>query len=142
MRMPRRPGLLLSTLFAFLIFSAPAAKQNHEHKSPLRFRVTLSKEIAPKATSGRLFVLMTSAPQEMQTISIGFIPGSTWIAATEIEYFAPGATIEFDPHLKAYPKPFSQAKPGTYQVMALLDQDHSFAYHGESEAGLMSAVLK
>src|SRR5215475_11424193 len=142
MRLLRRPGLLLSTLCAFLLFSAPAATQNQEHKAPLRFRVTLSKEIATKATSGRLFVLMTSAPEEMQTISIGFIPGSAWIAAMEIEYFAPGATIEFDPDLNAYPKPFSQAKPGTYQVMALLDPDHSYSYHGEDEGDLTSAVVK
>src|SRR5215831_15810744 len=142
MRLLRRPGLLLSTLCAFLLFSAPAATQNQEHKAPLRFRVTLSKEIATKATSGRLFVLMTSAPEEMQTISIGFIPGSAWIAAMEIEYFAPGATIEFDPDLNAYPKPFSQAKPGTYQVMALLDRNHTYAYHGEDEGDLTSAVTQ
>jgi len=142
MRLLRRPGLLLSTLCAFLLFSAPAATQNQEHKAPLRFRVTLSKEIATKATSGRLFVLMTSAPEEMQTISIGFIPGSAWIAAMEIEYFAPGATIEFDPDLNAYPKPFSQAKPGTYQVMALLDRYHTYAYHGEDEGDLTSAVTQ
>src|SRR5262245_19642480 len=142
MRMPRRPVLLLPTLCALLIFSAPAAKQNHEHKSPLRFRVTLSKEIAPKATSGRLFVLMTGAPQEMQTISVSFMPGSIWIAAMEVEHFAPGATIEMNPHLKSFPKPFSQARPGTYQVMALLDQNHTYAYHGEDEGDLTSAVVK
>src|SRR5262249_5637430 len=129
MRMLRRPGLHLSTLCALLLFSSSAATQNQEHKSPLRFRVTLSKEIAPRAPSGRLFVLMTSAPREMRTIEIGFIPGSTWVAATEVEYFAPGATVEFDPDLKAYPKPFSQAKPGTYHEMALLDPNHSYAYH-------------
>src|SRR5262249_33111570 len=142
MRMPRRPGLLLSTLFAFLIFSAPAAKQNHEHKSTLRFRVTLSKEIAPKATSGRLFVLMTGAPQEMQTIRIGFVSGSTWIAAAEVGHFAPGVTIELNPDANAYPKPFSQARPGTYQVMALLDPNHTYAYHGQDDGDLTSAVVK
>ncbi len=101
--MLRRPGFVFSALCALLLFSSSATTQNQEHKSPLRFRVTLSKELAPKAASGRLFVLMTGAPQEMQTISIGFIPGSTWVAATEVEYFAPGATVEFDPDLKAYP---------------------------------------
>jgi hypothetical protein len=140
--MLRRSGLVLSALCALVLFSSSAATKNQERKSPLRFRVTLSKGVAPKATSGRLFVLMTSATQEMQTIRIGFIPGGTWIAATEVEYFAPGATIEFDPDLKAYPKPFSQARPGTYQVMALLDQDHTYAYHGEDEGDLMSAVVK
>src|SRR5262245_27097285 len=138
----RRSSLPLTALCALLIFSLPAATQKQEHKAPLRFRVTLSKEIATKATSGRLFILMTSAPEEMQTISIGFIPGSAWIAAIEIEYFAPGATIEFDPDLNAYPKPFSQAKPGTYQVMALLDRNHTYAYRGEDEGDLTSAIVK
>jgi putative esterase len=138
-----RTGFVFSALCAILLFSSSSsATRNQERKSPLRFRVTLSKEIAPKAASGRLFVLMTSASKEMQTIEVGFIPGSTWIAAKEVEYFAPGATIEFDPDLKAYPKPFSQSRPGTYQVMALLDPNHTYAYHGEDEGDLTSAVVK
>jgi enterochelin esterase-like enzyme len=144
--MLRRPGFVFSALCALLLFSSfsssSGATQNQESKSPLRFRVTLSKEIAPKSASGRLFVLMTSAPNDIDTIEVGFIPGSTWIAAKEIEYFAPGATIEFDPDLKAFPKPFSQARPGTYQVMALLDPNHTYAYHGEDEGDLTSVVVK
>ena len=137
-----RSSFVFSIFCPLLFISSSTATQNQEHKSPLRFRVTLSKEIAPKATSGRLLVLMTGAPQEMQTIRIGFIPGSTWVAATEVEHFAPGATIELNPDLKAFPKPFSQAKPGTYQVMALLDPNHTYAYHGEDEGDLTSAVVK
>src|SRR5262249_35544042 len=71
-----------------------------------------------------------------------FVPGSTWIAAMEITHLAPGGTIEFDPDLKSYPRPFSQAKLGTYQVMALLDPNHSYAYNGEGEGDLKSEVLK
>src|SRR5262245_37833016 len=140
--MLRRPSFVLSALCALILFSSSAATRNQEHESPLRFRVTLSKELAPKGASGRLLLLMTGAPREMQTISIGFLPGSTWVAATEIEHFVPGATVEFNPDLRAYPRPFSQAKPGTYQVMALLDLDHSYAYHGEDEGDLTSAVVK
>jgi hypothetical protein len=140
--MLRCAGFVCSALCALLLLSSSAATRNQERKSPLRFRITLSKEIAPKAASGRLFVLMTSAPKEMRTIQVGFIPGSTWIAAMEVEHFAPGATIEFDPDLKSYPKPFSQARPGSYQVMALLDPNHTYAYHGEDEGDLTSAVVK
>ena len=140
--MLRRPSFVLSALCALLFFSSSAATRNQEHESPLRFRVTLSKGLAPKGASGRLLLLMTGAPREMQTIEMGFIPGSTWVAATEVEYLAPDATVEFDPNMKAYPRPFSQAKPGTYQVMALLDPDHSYAYHGEDEGDLTSAVVK
>ena len=94
--MLRRPRFVLSALCALILFSSSAATRNQEHGSPLRFRVTLSKDLVSKAASGRLLVLMTGAPREMQTISLGFIPGSTWVAATEVEYFAPGATVEFE----------------------------------------------
>jgi hypothetical protein len=137
-----RSSLISSALCALLLLLSPLSQQNQEHRAPLRFRVTLSQEIASKATSGRLFVLMTGATEEMQTIRVGLLPGSTWIAATEVEHFAPGATIEFDPDPKSYPKPLSQAKPGTYQVMALLDPDHTYAYHGEDEGDLTSVVVK
>jgi len=136
-----RASFVCSALCVLLLLF-PTAAQNQGPKSPLRFRVTLSKEIAPEATSGRLLVLMTDAPQDVQTINSGFIPGSTWIAATEVEHFAPGAAIELDPGLKAYPKPFSEATPGTYRVMALLDPDHTYAYHGQDEGDLASAVVK
>jgi hypothetical protein len=71
----------------------------------------------------------------------GLLPASTWIVATEVEHFAPGSTIEYDPDLKAYPNPISQAKPGTYQVMALLDPDDTYAYHGEDEGNLTSVWI-
>ncbi len=132
-------------LFALLLFSTHASTENQGPKSSPRFRVTLSKEIAKKAASGRLLILMTAAPEAMRTISVGFIPGSTWIAAMEVEHFDPGSTIEFDtdpPNLKVYPKAFSQARPGRHQVMALLDQDHTYAYHGEDEGDLTSEVVR
>jgi len=61
-------------------------------------------------------------------LDAGFIPGATWIAAQEIEAIRPEETINFDPDIKAYPLPFSQAKSGNYQFMALLDTDHSYPY--------------
>src|SRR5262245_56078401 len=140
--MLRHSKSCLYALCALLLFSSSASTRNQDHKSPLRFRVTLSKDIAPKAASGRLLVLMTGAPQEMQTIRIGFVPGSTWIAAAEIGHFAPGGTIALNPDSHAYPKRFAQARPGTDQVMALLDPNHTYAYHGEDEGDLTSAVVK
>ena len=129
-------------LAVLLFISLPIATQTTEQGSRLRFRVTLSKEVAPSATSGRLLVLMTDSPQPRETLNTGFIPGSTWIAAREVEYFAPSATVELDPDEKAFPRPFSQAKPGAYQVMALLDPNHSYAHHGQDEGDLTSVVVK
>src|SRR5262249_44114476 len=68
--------------------------------------------------------------------------GNTWLAAMEVKDFAPGQTVEFNPDLNAYPHPFSHAKPGAYQIMALLDTDHSYAYSGQNEGDLCSPVIK
>lgn len=136
----RKVGLCVFALW--LLASSVTMAQTVAVTSPLRFRVTLSSDIAPAGASGRLLILMTDAAQPQQVIRIGFIPGSTWIAAQEVAHFASGATIEFNPDVKAYPQPFSRAKVGTYQVMALLDVNHSYAYNGEGEGDVVSAVVK
>src|ERR1043165_6869298 len=97
--------------FILLLAAVPAAAQQSS-PGPLRFRVTLSKEVASKAAAGRLFVLMTDARQDQQVLTVGFVPGSTWLAAREVESLAPDETIELNPDTIVYPKPFSQAKVG------------------------------
>ncbi len=69
------------------------------------------------------------------------MPGETWIAAKEVEWFAAGSTIVFDADNIAYPKPFSQAAPGDYEFMALLDPDHSYARSAQDGGDLYSAVV-
>lgn len=127
-------------VLCLLFVNLPALAQ--EPKARLKFRITLSKEVAPNGASGRLLVLMTDSPQPQQTIRVGFVPGSTWVAAVEVEHLAAGGVLEFDPDAIAYPRSFSQAKPGNYQVMALLDVNHSYARNGEGEGDLVSAVVK
>ncbi|MFN0123488.1 MAG: alpha/beta hydrolase [Blastocatellia bacterium] len=140
----RLPLLLLSLLF----FSAPARAQNRVDSAtgvapgPLRFRISLARDIAPAGAAGRLLVLMTARPQTRDTLTIGFSPGETWIAAAEITHFAPNSVIEFNPDTLAFPLPFSQAKPGTYQFMALLDPDHTYAWHGQDGGDLSSQVVR
>lgn len=125
-----------------LLVCLPIWAQDAQPKPKLKIRISLSKELAPGGASGRLLVLMTDASQPQQTVRVGFVPGSTWIAAMEVTHLAAGAVIEFDPDANAYPRPFSQAKPGSYQVMALLDANHSYAYNGEGEGDLKSEVVK
>jgi S-formylglutathione hydrolase FrmB len=128
-------------LVAFFLFSLLVAAQS-QTQNRLRFRITLSKEIAKKATAGRLLVLMSDSRQDQEMLTAGFMPGSTWLAAMEMQNIEPGETIEFNPDLLAYPKPFSQAIAGKYQFMALLDTDHSYAYSGQGEGDLYSVVVK
>lgn len=136
--MPGRSLLFIVCLLLFL----PVWAQDAQPDAKLKVRITLSKELAPGGASGRLLLLMTDAPQPQQTVRVGFVPGSTWIAAMEVTHLAAGAGVEFDPDQNAYPRPFSQARPGTYQVMALLDANHSYAYNGEGEGDLKSEVVK
>lgn len=139
--MRRGPELLLAVCLFLIVASLPAC-QSTVCNGPIRFRITLAREVARKATTGRMFVFMTDSPQERQSISVGFIPANTWIAAMEVTDFAPGQTLEFNPDLKAFPHAFSHAKPGAYQIMALLDTDRSFAYSGQNEGDLCSPVIK
>jgi len=77
----------------------------------------------------------------VERLGTGFGPGSTWIAAMEVESLAAGGTFRFDPEQRAYPKGFSQAQPGDYQFMALLDPDHSYARANQDEGDLYSEVV-
>lgn len=133
---------LILGLYALVALSACAQTNATPASRSLHFRITLAKDAAQKATRGRLFVFMSDSAQAQTSLGGGFVPGSTWIAAMEVESLAPGETIDFDADAKAYPHPFSQARPGTYQFMALLDTDHSYAYNGEGEGDITSPVIK
>lgn len=134
--MPRR--FWFSLTVCLLVCSLAGAQET----GPLRFRITLGAELAPKEAAGRMFVLMTDSPQEREILSTGFSPGSTWLAAMEIEHIAPAQAIEFNPDIQAFPRRFSEAKPGTYQFMALLDADHSYAYTSRNEGDLYGPVVR
>ena len=136
---------LFLALSMVILTTLPAAAQQAQPqllRQPVSFRITLSKDIASKTVSGRVIVLMTNSTQARDPLTVGFVPGSTWVAAKEVAAFLPGQTIELDPDIVAYPRRFSDAKPGTYQVMALLDPNHTYAYHGQDEGDLTSSVVK
>jgi hypothetical protein len=108
---------------------------------PLRFQITLSREVAPNGAKGRLFVFLTDSKQRLPILTTGFLPDRTRLAAMEIEYWEPGKSVDFDPDIHAYPMPFSRMEEGSYQCMALLDQDHSLPYNGEDGDDLYGPVL-
>jgi hypothetical protein len=106
--------------------------------------VTLAPAAASKPVSGRLLLLMTSNPKPVKNINLGFenIDASdVWMGAKEISSLAPGASIDVDPDELSYPTPFSKAAAGEYQVQAVLDINHDYAYYNEPNAGdLISEV--
>jgi S-formylglutathione hydrolase FrmB len=85
---------------------------------------------------------MEAGTQERQRLGVGFIPGQTWLAGLEVEHLGAGETIEVDPDVKAYPRPFSRAPRGNYQFMALLDPDHSYPYTEQNAGDLYSPVAR
>ncbi|MEO8748609.1 MAG: alpha/beta hydrolase-fold protein [Rhodanobacter sp.] len=64
------------------------------------------------------------------------------VAAREVSYLAPAQNVDMDADQLAYPKPYSQLKPGDYYVQAVLDVGHTYAYSGRGAGDLVSDVLK
>ena len=128
-----RRFLLSLALVSGLALAAPG---------PIKFKITLDPGVSPGTVSGRLFVLMSDKPEKMDRITTSFIPGGSWIAATELEALKPGESVTFDPDAKAYPQPFSTAKKATRQFMVLLDVDHSYAYGGQGEGDISGPVVQ
>jgi len=128
--------VLTSSVFAFTLGQAPQTKR------PLRFRVALSPTLSSSAVSGRLLVFMTKSTEPMDVIAPSlFELDKVWVAAKEIHNLTPGKSIEFDPDTLSSPAPFSTAPNGDYQVMAVLDENHSFAYSDMGPGDLRSSVV-
>jgi hypothetical protein len=125
-------------VFLFLALAAQCVSAS----GALRFRVTLDPKLSAKPVSGRMLVFLSDAGARRDRLSAGFVPGATWVAAMEVEHLAPGASVEFDPDRKAYPRPFSQAPAGDWQAMALLDPDHSYARTRQNKGDLYSEVIE
>jgi enterochelin esterase-like enzyme len=134
----------LAVLFTFLFFSPTLLAQD---QGRLHFRVSLDPALSTAPVSGRLIVFMTSDPQPHEILhpSLGSGPNPLWFAAREVKDLAPGQPVDFDPDEIAYPQPLSEAPSGDYQIMALLDTDHTAAYNffGRfSPEDLRSAVIE
>jgi len=67
---------------------------------------------------------------------------ATAIAAQEAAHLEPGATVDLDADVTAFPTPFSQLKPGRYAVQAVLDRDHSYNYTGRGPGDIVSGVVE
>ncbi|MGH9828567.1 MAG: alpha/beta hydrolase, partial [Blastocatellia bacterium] len=124
------------------LIAGSALAQTQSGSCPLKFHITLSKEVASQTLQGRLLMFMSDSTQPKEMLDAGFIPGETWIAGMDVDGLTPGGSISFDPDVKAYPHPFSHAKTGTYQFMALLDTDHEYVYGGPDNNSYYSSVVK
>ena len=125
-------------LVAFSQISISAAER-------IRFQIGIDAatfQMAKQPVSGRLLVFMTNQTKPFEMIEPDFLnPRAVWIAGMEVRNLTPGQTIDFDPDMLAFPAPFSTAPSGDYQLMALLDTDHSYTYNGTGPGDLYSAVV-
>ena len=131
MKQARRLWLSVALLLSLPLWAA----------EPLRFRVTLAPELGTSALSGRLLIFLQAGtgarkPLEPQMLE----PGKVWVTAIELHDLVPGRPLEVTPTL-AYPKPFAEAPAGDYQLMAVLDTRHTYAYSGLGAGDLRSDLV-
>ncbi|HEY6120618.1 MAG TPA: alpha/beta hydrolase [Pyrinomonadaceae bacterium] len=134
----RSRGLLLLLIAALSIMPSRVAAE----KQKLRFTVTLSPNLSSEPVSGRLIVFMTKSSEPLKVIAPSlFDLEKVWVAAKEVHNLTPGKPIDFNPDDIASPAPLSSAQPGDYQVMALLDVNHSYSYSDMGDGDLRSEVI-
>lgn len=142
MKLKHHPLLYLSFLFILALSSLNLAQAQAPANGGLRFKVELASGLATAPVSGRLLIFMTKGSETMEVVTPSFLDlEKVWVAASEIRNLAPGNAVEINADTLAYPASFSSAPAGDYQIMALLDLDHSFSYSDMGPGDLRSVVL-
>jgi S-formylglutathione hydrolase FrmB len=132
----RKFSFVFLFVFAFALSNAILAQT-------IRFKVKTDASVAQKPVSGRLLIFMTSNPKALEAIEPDFMdPNAVYVTGLEVRNLDASKTIEINPDLLAVPRKFSEAAAGEYQVMALLDRDHSYTYDGAGAGDLYSSVVK
>jgi S-formylglutathione hydrolase FrmB len=110
---------------------------------PIHFRVKLASGLGSTPRSGRLLIFLSSSKKTEKELrpAFGLEAHSVWITAREVEHWAPEATIEVYGNEASYPAPFVQAPVDDYQVMALLDVTHHYAYNNNSAGDPRSQMM-
>jgi enterochelin esterase-like enzyme len=91
--------------------------------------------------SGRLLVFVSPGTGAKEIDTSPFAPTKVYVAAKEVAAWSPGAIIDVDADDLVFPSPLSAAKPGDYQLQAVLDILHNYNYSGRSPGDLISDVV-
>ncbi len=110
---------------------------------PIHFRVKLASDLGNEVRSGRLLIFLSSStkPEKELRPAFGLEAHSVWITAREVHDVHPGASVDVYGNEVAYPAPLATAPVGDYQVMALLDISHHYAYASDSSGEPRSDVI-
>lgn len=123
-------------VFALILTNAALAQT-------IRFKVKADASVANETLSGRLLIFMTNNPKPLEIIEPDFTnPQAVYVTGMEISNLDANKTIEINPDLLAFPRKFSEAPSGEYQIMALLDRDHSYTYDGTGAGDIYSQIIK
>ncbi len=137
----KKPNLVfLSLAFSFYFFA-----QITSAAEPIRFKVGLDPSLGQsQPVSGRLLIFMTANQKPLETIEPDFLnPQSVFATGMEIKNLEQGKIIEINSDSReTFPAAFSTAPAGDYQIMALLDENHSYTYNGMGADDLYSSVIK
>jgi hypothetical protein len=125
------------TVLAVVLCAASSQAQPPQH---LFFRVTLGPQFTAPVT-GRVLIFVTAGSGAEKIDDSPFHPESVYIAAKEVPYLTPGASVDVDTDDIAFPEGFSSLKPGDYQAQAVLDVGHTYAYAGRAPGDLVSDVV-
>ncbi len=125
-------------VISFAIFSIGAVSAQTVH-----FKIKVDPAIGKELLSGRLLIFMTKNPQPLEMIEPDFTnPDAVYISGTEITNLKAGKPVEINADKLAFPQKFSNAPAGEYQLMALLDTNHSYTYDGAGAGDFYSKVVK
>jgi S-formylglutathione hydrolase FrmB len=88
-----------------------------------------------------IFLSSSTKPAQELRPALGEEAHSVWITAREVTDLAPGASVDLYGNEISYPAPLAQAPAGDYQVMALLDVKHRYAYNQDTTEAPRSKVV-
>jgi enterochelin esterase-like enzyme len=136
----RRQKLSIQSIIFTLIVCALASVSACAAER-IRFKVSINPALSSEPVSGRLLIFMTNQTKPVEMIEPNFLdPRSVFLTGLEVRNLEPGKSVEVDPDVLAFPAPFSTAPAGDYQLMALLDVNHSYTYNGAGAGDLYSEV--
>lgn len=136
--MLKKSNLLFFAIFCLSAVFAVSAQA-------VRFKVKVDPSLveANKPLSGRLLVFMTGNMKPVDGFGIDSENAeAVYVTGMEVRNFDAGRTIEVYPDALAFPRKFSEAPAGEYQLFALLDTNHSYTYDGPGGGDLYSKVVK
>ena len=141
---PRRCALTLFALVSTILGqrSLPAQRS----PAPVVFHVSLGQASAAPVSGRLLIFAKLLAPGDKRPVTRVDMDQidthATAIAAQEVARLGPGATVDLDADISAFPAPFSHLEPGRYAVQAVLDRDHSYNYTSRGPGDLVSGVVE